>query len=213
MGCGVSNTAKDDQTTLNINPQPVVPVEAKIQNETITVDKEPIPTPCREGTLDVLLGSKKNSTPGTHSTNKIEIPFDALEDLIVDETYDVTETLNKVQQLINNYASDVTKLFDNCREGKNIVTKIGWIKWGTSLDADIDEDTALNQYNEVCGYSKEEGGEDTPKECDLPRFACLIIRIANLYTIQNKGNPMDSDLESQLLTFWTARAVPKLASL
>ena len=190
------------------------------------LEKVPAPEPMREGTLDVLIGNNKNLTETTAETtgtsvvpvregtldlllnrnndtrHPLTLPLETLEDLIVDETVDVQETLNKVQQLMNTYANDVATLFDACRNDEVFISKEQMATWGPSLDADIDEDTATNQYNEVCGYSLEEGGETEPKPMTIDLFACCLVRFANLYTIQNKGNPMDSDIPQQLSIFW-----------
>ena len=212
------NTTADDKETTKAHDE----IETAPDLEIV-----PAPEPMREGTLDVLIGNNKTSTETTAETTAttvvpvregtldvllqnrnndtgttLSLPLETLEDLIVDETVDVQETLNKVQQLINTYANDVTTLFDACRNGKEVISKEQMAAWGSSLDADIDEDTAINQYNEVCGYSLEEGGEIQPKPMAIDLFACCLVRFANLYTIQNKGNPMDSDIPQQLSIFW-----------
>ena len=209
---GADNTTADDKETTKAHDE----IETAPDLEIV-----PAPEPMREGTLDVLIGNNKTSTETTAETTAttvvpvregtldvllnnrnndtgttLSLPLETLEDLIVDETVDVQETLNKVQQLINTYANDVTTLFDACRNGKEVISKEQMAAWGSSLDADIDEDTAINQYNEVCGYSLE------PKPMGIDLFACCLVRFANLYTIQNKGNPMDSDIPQQLSIFW-----------
>jgi hypothetical protein len=158
---------------------------------------ESTPVPIREGTLDILMQRTSDDEVKT-----ILLPLETLEDLIVDESVDLKATLEKVQSVVSNYSSDIQKLFANCRGEEDIISIETWTKWSSRLDADIDADTAKNQFNEVCGFSVEEGGESPPKLMTLELFACCLVRIANLYTIQNKGNPMDSDIPSQIVTFW-----------
>jgi|TARA_B110000208_G_C11656899_1_gene390128 hypothetical protein len=186
MGCGVSTATQSTATATQATTEPK-----------------------RESTLDVLL-TGRSATP---TSITISLPFDVLEDLIVDETFDVEETLQKVQTLVNSHANDITKLFDDCRDGNTVVDCQQFVSWGSSLGADIDEDTAQNQFFGACGYPVEQGGETPQKACDVCLFACCLVRIANLYTIQNKGNPMDSDIPNQLRVFWDEKALDKVASL
>ena len=216
MGCGTSVPHNDSTTTSAPLIKPTEPEDEEVVDP-LAPDLQPIvetspptpeqaatPIPIREGTLDVLLNGTRPS---------FELPLEPLEDLIVDDSYDVQETLAAVTALVHEYSADIIKLYDDCRSGEACITKEVWVQWGSSLDADIDVDTAENQYHSVCGYPLDEGGEASPKEMDLGLFACCLVRIANLYTIQNKGNPMDSDLPSQLQTFWGDRARAKVSSL
>ena len=114
-------------------------------------------------------------------------------------------TLKQCQVLVNKYSENITQFFKSCRANEDkdeTVSRKAWISWAIKIDADIDEDTANNQYSSVCGYQEEEGGEEPPVPCDLARFACCLVRVANLWFIQNKGNPMDSDIPNQIETFW-----------
>ena len=91
------------------------------------------------------------------------------------------------------------------------VTMDKWIAWAVSLDADADEDAARAHFSEVCGYSEEEGGDTPVKGMDLALFACALIRVGNAYYIQNMGNPMDSDIPTQLQKFWEDKVVNFIA--
>ena len=86
-----------------------------------------------------------------------------------------------------------------------------WISWTVGLDADADEDAAKAHFREVCGYPEEEGGDGSPvKPMDLPLFTCALIRVGNAYYIQNMGNPMDSEIPTQLQKFWKDKVVNTL---
>ena len=190
MGCGAS-VAKTPPTVVVQNQ--LDPTETDLN---------------RESTLDILMPRQVSTI--------IIINLEDLEDLIVDESVDRDATLKQCQVLVNKYSENITQFFKSCRanEDKDVtVSRKAWISWAIKIDADIDEDTANNQYSSVCGYQEEEGGEEPPVPCDLARFACCLVRVANLWFIQNKGNPMDSDIPNQIETFWQEIVKERISKL
>jgi hypothetical protein len=212
MGCAASvpppNTTPAVEATQQIPvvTQVLTPEKQGHESKVTSQNEPPTSDLDRESTLDILMP--------TQSATKtiIKLPFDSLEDMIVDESVDCNSTLEQSQVLVNEHSVDVIQFFDSCRADANVVSRDAWVSWASKIGADIDSDTADNQFSSVCGYPVEEGGEEPQVPCDLAHFACCLVRVANLWFIQNKGNPMDSDIPNQIETFWREIAKERLAS-
>ena len=190
--------------------------------------------PPRDDTLKVLLGTENeedapstanegaetnepdegvqnaNDEPASSASESFDLPIDVLEDMIVDESVDADSALGELKDLVSSHAVGIASLFDSARGEDSVISKEKWRDWATSLECDVDGDVADNEYNAVCGYPEDEGG-DGQVAMEISRFAAGLCRIAHLYVIQNCGNPMDSDVVAQWKKFWDDKGAPRVS--